>query len=215
MAVATMRSRMMTRVNSDNPNFAHWFRRPVPTHIEVFAIVTDGVHTWREKFKASSLDVAEEQIKEVVQFFNNTIMPDENERERSFVCLYTDDEEAARYKDDIGMSGWLDPEGKFHPCGFGEHSEYAVRIMLEELERDESAPLRGAKEQVGRLTKNQHIPMSVSHLSSGSYIAILGQLTQAQVDWFNRFFYKLCPITQRPAVVRAAKEQGVKLKYDW
>lgn len=206
---------MTAKVNPDNPGFAHFFRRPSPPYVEVYAVVGDGVMTWREKFKVTSLDVAEEQIKEVIQFFNDTRRPEEKERERTFLHIYTEDEEVSIYEDDAGMSGWLDPDGVFHPCGFGEHVEYAMNIVLKEHMEDASRPLRNGKEEVNNLIINQHIPMSVSNLSSGSFISILGRLTPPQVDWFNRFFFKLCPRTQRPVVVQAAREQGIKLKYDW
>lgn len=29
----------------------------------------------------------------------------------------------------IGLTGWLDPEGVFHPCEYGEHRDYAMDII--------------------------------------------------------------------------------------
>ena len=113
-------------VNGDNPAF-YGYSGKNERYIEVKGMISDGTKTWRENFKVTSLDVAQKQILEVIQFFNDTMH--HGERPRSFVEFYHEDKEVARYKDNEGMSGWLDPEGIFHPCGFGEHIIYAEVIV--------------------------------------------------------------------------------------
>jgi hypothetical protein len=204
----TTYERMPAMVNPDNPAFSGYFRRPTPKHLEVFAIIDNGSRSWREKFKVSSKKVSEEQIKEVIQFFNDTRRDKTLEKERTFVSLYHECEEVARYEDDQGMSGWLDPQGVFHPCGFGEHVKFALDILNKDEEH-----YRGSDE-VGELVSNQYIPMSVMHLSTNGFISILGELTPEQITWFDMFFFKLAP-SQRSTLTREAKKQGIKLKYDW
>lgn len=202
---------MTAFVNPSNPGFSSYFRGKRVKSVEVYGLITDGTKSWRESFKVSNKKAAAQQIAEVIQFFNETRRPDDKEKERTFVGLYEEDKEVARYPDDCGMSGWLDPEGVFHPCGFGEHVQYALEIFNNE----ESTSFRPCyKEEMDELALNQHIPMSTEDMSSNSFISILGKLTPSQVEWFNRFFYKLSS-AQRTAVARAAKEQNIQLKYDW
>jgi hypothetical protein len=203
---------MYAEVNSDNPCFNFHTGRNLP-FIEVFAICGDN-REWREKFKVTSHELAESQIKEAIQFFNDTRRPDEQgiEKERKFICLYIEDEEVAWRTDNDGMSGWLDPEGIFHPCGFGEHTVYALNLINKEEEKNGWKNANTDEMEV--LMENQHISMSVMEQSTGSFMSILGQLTPPQVEWFDRFFYKLAP-TQRSTLSDKAKEQGIKLKYEW
>lgn len=204
---------MTAMVNPDNPSFSNFLRgRAKSRFIEVYAIVSDGTKQWREQFKVSSMKVAEEQVKEVLQFFNDTRRPEPPvEKERHFVSLYIEEPEVARYEDDYGMSGWLDPEGVFHPCGFGRHVEYVLELLNSDLD----APFKSAHSgEIMEFAENQHIPMSNTEQSSGAFISILGDLTPPQVEWFNLFFFKLSSV-QKSAVTKAAKEQGIQLKYDW
>jgi hypothetical protein len=203
--------RMTALVDPDNPAFSGHFKGKPKKHTEVYAIISNGVTQWREKFKVSSLKVAEEQIKEVLQFFNDTRRPEHPmEKERSFVEFYQEDEEVSRHEDDYGMSGWLDPDGVFHPCGFGEHVKYALDLFNDEDNRWKNV----GSDEMEELATNQHIPLSNGEQSTGGFISILGQLTPPQVTWFNRFFYKLSS-TQKTALSRAAKGQGIQLKYHW
>jgi hypothetical protein len=202
---------MTAMVNPKNPGFNNYTKRN-NKYIEVHAIISDGTKAWREKFKVSFLSKAEEQIKEVIQFFNDTRrLEPPIEKERFFVEMYIEDEEVARYEDDKGMSGWLDPDGVFHPCGFGQHVDYALEIINKDA--DFFTPVHS--DEMEDLAQNSHIPMSVVGQSTGSFVSILGQITPPQVDWFNRFFFKLCPRTQRQKVISAAEKQGIKLKYEW
>lgn len=203
--------RVRAMVNPSNPAFDHYTGQK-NRHIKVHAIITDGTKSWREQFKVSNKKLAAEQVKEVIQFFNDTRLPDPPmEKERSFVELYIEDKEVARYEDDCGMSGWLDPEGVFHPCGFGEHVKYALDLLNQDLD----APFKPAySDEMHELSENQHISMSNGEQSVGGFISILGQLTPPQVVWFNRFFFKLSP-TQRRVLTSKAKEQGMELKYAW
>lgn len=191
------------QVNPGNPNFDFHTRRSNP-YIETFAIIGNEKGQWREKFKVSSMSVAEEQIKEVIKFYNDTITSP-HDKPRHFVELYHEDEEVTMYKDDAGMSGWLDPDGVFHPCGFGEHVKYALEMEEKLLDGNQA---------IDTVAANQHIAMSVSEQSSFSHIGILADLTSKQIEWFNRFFYKLSP-AQRTELSNKAKEQGIQLKYMW
>jgi len=202
--------RMRAEVNPENPNFEGYtgIRKK---NAERWAVVTNGVKTWRELFKIASDYSAEEQVKEVLQFFNDTRRPEMKEKERIFVGFYEEPEHVAKWADDEGMSGWLDPEGVFYPCAFGEHTSYAVQLF----DRENRDVWTSGRDEMRNLTLNQHIPMSTWESSSQGYIAILGDLTEKQVDWFNQFFFKLCPRTQRGVVADKAQEQGIKLKFDW
>ncbi|RPK19989.1 hypothetical protein [Paenibacillus xylanexedens] len=196
-------------VNKKNPSFNTWTGEE-NSYVLVQAICGDETGEWREQFKVTSLAVAEEQIREVIQFFNDTRVYPDKERERHFVSLYAEDEEVRRYRDDGGLSGWLDPNGTFHPCGFGEHVKYALDFAEK---AGEEFRVMGS-EDIEKLNANQHIPMSLNGQSASSFIGILADLTAPQIEWFNRFFFKLAPM-QRSVVCKKAKEQGVKLKYQW
>lgn len=202
--------RMRAMVNPKNPSFDSYTGERNRS-IEVHAIISDGTKSWRESFKVSNKSVAEEQIREVIKFFNDTRLSDPPmEKERAYVGLYNEEEEVAQYEDDRGMSGWLDPEGVFHPCGFGEHVQYALDLYNRGQEQWKSC----STDEMESLLENQHISMSNGEQSNGGFISILGKLTLPQIEWFNRFFFKLSP-TQRWTVVKVAREQGIELKYDW
>lgn len=187
-------------VNINNPAFNYLTGVNKP-YIEVKAVIRDEKKKWKETFKVSSEEKAAEQIQEVIQFFNDTLQPRETPRE--FVSVWIEDEELSQYKDKEGMSGWLDPNGIFHPCEFGEHGIYA-REKLQIFEQNVSDVL----------AQNQHIPMSVDERSHHSNIAIFGVITQEQLNWFNRFFDKLS-FTQKSTVQNKTKEQGLSLEYEW
>lgn len=186
-------------INPENPSFNYRTGLDLP-FIEVKAVIKDNSKKWKETFKVTSLEKAEEQIKEVIQFFNDTLTG--SEREREFASLWFDDEEASQFKDGNGMSGWLNPEGEFFPCGFGEHNIYAMNTMQE------------YNEDLEVFAENQHIPMSVNDQSSFSHIGILGQITEPQLKWFNRFFDKLSS-NQKSILSRKCKEQDLQLDFDW
>ena len=188
-----------TTVNPKNPafNYLTGFDNP---YIEVKAVIKDSQKQWKETFKVTNMEAAEQEVREVIQFFNNTLRPYEKERE--FVSLWIEDEEVSRYKDKEGMCGWLNPEGEFFPCGFGEHNLYALNV-LQKYEDDLSI-----------IAQNQHIPMSVDEQSSFSHIGIFGEITEKQLAWFNRFFDKLSS-KQKGTVVKMLEEQGRKLDFEW
>lgn len=110
------------------------------------------------------------------------------------------------------MSGWLDPDGIFHPCGFGDHVKYALELL--NREEAQKGWTSASTDEMEELMMNQHISMSNGEQSTGGFISILGNITSQQVDWFNRFFYKLSG-SQKATLTRIAQEQGIKLKYDW
>lgn len=63
------------------PAFNHCFEEPLP-FVEIKAEIKVGENrTWKEVFKVSSLTKAEEEIKQVVDFFNITKKPGQSKRE--------------------------------------------------------------------------------------------------------------------------------------
>lgn len=192
--------RIPVEVSKDNPSFNFWLDQDLP-FIKVKAVITDKERRWKEVFKVTSLERAEEQVLEVIQFFNDT-RPFPDEKERHYVGLYLESEELMNVPDDNGMSGWLNPAGEFFACGFGEHSRYAKEIMRNHQARSKDA------------ADNDHIPMSHYEQSSFSHMAILGKITIPQEEWLNLWFDKLSPV-QKAVVKNAFEEQGLKLDYDW
>jgi len=186
--------------SDQNPALSYLRRNYLP-YIEVKALIRNEKQVFREKIKVSNLEVAEQQIKEVMDFYNQTLQHGELERE--FVELWLEDEEVSTYEDDEGMIGWLDPKGNFFPCQFGEHVLYANQLLQ-----------RIRKEDIDTLAENQHIPMSIDEKSNYEHIGILSDITPEQVDWFNRFFDKLSRM-QKSAVMSALEKQGEKLEFAW
>lgn len=86
-----------------------------------------------------------------------------------------------------GLTGWLDPEGVFHPCGYGEHHLFAHKIM------DGGSP----SISYDRLRfERMYIPMGSSNRENGSYIFInidKGKplVTDKQKKWLKENFDKL------------------------
>ena len=186
-------------INSDLPAFNYLTKEERPFVI-VHAYIKSQKGFWKEAFKVSSADpiVAKDEIQEIIQFFNDTIRT--GEAERTLDSLVKPDPEVDRFEDGQGLTGWLDPKGEFHACAFGCHSVYAME--LEEREGSDA------------LESNQHIPMSEFDQSGSQFISIMGEITDAQLEWFNRFYYKLS-MSQRVVVEKKVKEQGKKLKYTW
>lgn len=192
----------VVEVSETNPAFNFHTGRSLP-YIITFAIVGDGERIWREDFKVSNPEVAEEQIREVIQFFNDTTR--EGERGRIFHEMYVENKELQAYEDEQGMSGWLSPTGKFYPCGFGEHSIFAMKVLENKYEYDVSSDIA---------RQNSFIPMSVDERSEFSHLSINEGITPEQMEWFNKFFYKLSRM-QKGILSRACDQQGLKMKYDW
>lgn len=190
-------------VNETNPNFNFHTNQNLPfINVEVLIGDEDGSRIWKETIKATNLEEAERQGQELITFFNDTIQ--KGEKRRGFFGFYQEDEEVAKYKDEEGVSGWLNPEGQFYPCGFGEHSRYA-REVLEIMDIDVDSE---------DVANDGHIPMSCNEQSTLSHIGILGDITESQLEWFNRFFYKLSS-SQKSDLKKAVEKQGLKLKYNW
>lgn len=185
--------------NENLPAFNYITGRNLP-FIEVKAVIK-GYQKYKEVFKVSSMETAEEEIKEIIDFFNASLT--QGEREREFISLFIEDEEVAKYNDNEGMTGWLDPSGKFFPCEEGEHSLYAYEIT-------------NRMDQEGRkeLEINQHIPMSKGDLDGKPYLFISGKLTPEQVVWLNRFFDKLCRC-QKGTVKMEMEKQGFSLDFPY
>lgn len=68
--------------------------------------------------------------------------------------------------------------------------------------------------EVVELVKNQHIPLSINQQSEYSYIGILGELTEKQINWLNLWFDKLS-FPQKSGVKKAFENQGLQLDYHW
>lgn len=185
-------------VDNTNPSFNYWLNQDLP-FIEIKAVISDGTKKWKEKFKVTNIMIAEKQVKQVIEFFNAT-RPHPDDLERKYISLYLESEELMKFKDDEGMSGWLNPEGEFFACGFGEHVVYASE-MMERMEVDE-------------LAENNHVPMSHDSSSSYSHIGILGKLTEKQIEWFDLWFDKLSS-EQKSGVKKAYEEQGIEMEYAW
>lgn len=195
-------------VPKDNPSFNFQLKQDLP-YITVPVIVSNGEACFKEDFKVSRLEDAERQAKEIIKFFNDTLQPGEKPRE--FVELYKDiDDEMARYGDGEGVIGWLTPDGVFHNCGFGGHAEFAVLQISE----DKINLNFNVMDEMEELTHSQYIPFSTWEQSTYGSAGIIDELTEKQVDWINKMFYKL-DINQRSVVQEVAKKQGIKLKYWW
>lgn len=183
-------------VNEHNPSFNIHLGSNLP-YVMVKAIMGDERGKWVEPIKVSSLENAEQEGKEVIQFYNDTLQ--QGERIRKFHGLHQEDADVSSYEDREGMTGWLTPQGEFIPCKFGEHAVYANQFMENATSEE-------------RMVENQYIPMSEDSRSKYSHITILAELTSEQMDWFNRFYYKLSWIQNR-MVQDAFKKQNKTLKW--
>lgn len=89
----------------------------------------------------------------------------------------------------MGLTGWLDPKGVFHPCKYGEHNILAQEVMDSDLPYQSYEKLKEQK---------HYIPMGVSPDSSDSYVFIhIDQtslepvITKEQIQWFKTNFNEL------------------------
>ena len=85
----------------------------------------------------------------------------------------------------IGLTGWLDPQGVFHPCEYGKHNEFAMEIV----------DSYGAYEQ---LKTQFYIPMGADFDEDKSYVFINIDhdkleplITDEQKKWFDDNFERL------------------------
>lgn len=76
-----------TEVNEYNPSFNYLTGNNIP-YIEVEARFGNEVREWKETINVSSLKNADKEIKEVIDFFNNT--RSEYESIRKYVGLWND-----------------------------------------------------------------------------------------------------------------------------
>ncbi|MFE8701044.1 hypothetical protein ACFYKX_10535 [Cytobacillus sp. FJAT-54145] len=91
----------------------------------------------------------------------------------------------------MGLSGWLDPEGQFHPCSYGRHHEFAQDEM-ERLANLGDYPY----ESVDQLRERSYIPMGGS--STGWYVFLpinhetyKPMVSKAQYAWFQTHWHEL------------------------
>ena len=89
----------------------------------------------------------------------------------------------------IGLTGWLDPEGVFHPCGFSEHSEYAQKILESYNTWDAYDRIRDEK---------LYIPMGGDYDENDAYVFLNIDndklepiITDKQKKWFDDNFHRL------------------------
>lgn len=187
---------MYMEVNENNPSF-NYLTGLEHKFIQVKALIKNEKSEWIEKIKVSSINEAEQQVKEVIKFYNDTIV-EPNDLEREFIKLCLEDEEQVKYEDGEGFTGWLTPEGEFLPCKFGEHWKVA-----NELTKSNKEDIRQ------QIEKNQYISMYNGEYGGKSeYVTILGELTEHQIKWFKRFADKFT-LRQKLCIETAFKEQGL------
>ena len=86
----------------------------------------------------------------------------------------------------IGLTGWLDPEGEFHPCNYGEHNKFAEKII------DSYGAYSRLRDEL------LYIPMGAAFNEKESYVFINIDsekaeplITQKQKEWFDKNFSRL------------------------
>lgn len=98
-----------------------------------------------------------------------------------------------------GMTGWLSPEGQFHPCGYGEHYDLASELVQEHVNKEEVKEKRKETfENTGRPITSERgllelmtwIPMGVPKWGSQPskdylFINYKVGVTENQKKWFE------------------------------
>lgn len=85
-----------------------------------------------------------------------------------------------------GLTGWLSPEGEFYPCKYGEHYQFATKVLSEDaklnqdrfpMEYEKGTAITGSE----ALKELYWVAMGVDYI----HIPSLG-FTRPQAEWINR-----------------------------
>jgi len=80
MEIKYDRGQPKVEVNENNPSF-DYLTGENNKYISIKAIIKNEKIQWEEDFKVGSNELAEQHIKEVIQFYNDTLRPQELQRE--------------------------------------------------------------------------------------------------------------------------------------
>ena len=80
MEIKYDRGQPKVEVNENNPRF-DYLTGENNKYISIKAIIKNEKIQWEEDFKVGSNELAEQHIKEVIQFYNDTLRPQELQRE--------------------------------------------------------------------------------------------------------------------------------------
>jgi hypothetical protein len=182
-------------VNENNPSFNYWLNQDLP-YIEVKAIITDGTRTWRENIKVSNIKMAENQCKEVIEFFNNT-RPNKSDLCRKFLGIHTESKTIPEKQDNEGLCGWLTPKGEFIENDIGEHGRFVQQFFNEPIKPKHYTEIyrKGFIRLADRLTED---------------VNINSKLTTEQITWIRKNI-DLFSEGQKSILKREFKKQGLEL----